>query len=264
LFGVAQNLVMGCEPGAAEVFEWLGLAWADRWLTELGATPSALGAVHRLAAVADLRVVDLAGEALRYGLMRSFLLHALLVRGDCVNLTPFADDVPLGQLATVGVYCSDVRRQREAGSPLGSKAHGPGCHHHKHLRGDDDLLTLGEWVERLSAVAGESSRLPGVCVCSRCGGFAIRRLNTFQLRYWRAVHQVYEAKKAIAERERHLAGACEPTREPERGDRARATRTFTDVGVVLNRYDDEPALAEYVKDLRVRHEALARRADMRL
>jgi hypothetical protein len=242
----------------------LGLSWADRWLAEIGATPSALGAVHRLAAVADLRVVDLAGEAVRYGLMRSFLLHTLLVRGDCVDLTPFADGVPLGQLAMVGVYSSDARRQREARSPLASKPHGPGCQHHKNLRGDDDQLTLAEWVERLSAATGESSRSPDVCVCSRCGGFAIHRLNTVQLRYWRAVHQVYEAKKAIAERERHLAGACEPTREPERGDRARATRTFTDVGVVLDRYEDEPALAEYVKDLRVRHEALARRPGMRL
>jgi hypothetical protein len=36
--------------------------------------------------VDDLRGVDLAGEAVRYGLMGSFLLHALLVRGDCVDL----------------------------------------------------------------------------------------------------------------------------------------------------------------------------------
>jgi hypothetical protein len=45
--GVAQNLVMGCEPGTAEAFEWLGLTWADRWLTEIGATTSVLAAVHR-------------------------------------------------------------------------------------------------------------------------------------------------------------------------------------------------------------------------
>jgi hypothetical protein len=78
---------MGCEPGTAEAFEWLGLTWADRWLTEAGASTSTLAAVHRLAAVDDLRGVDLAGEAVRYGLMGSFLLHALLVRGDCVDLT---------------------------------------------------------------------------------------------------------------------------------------------------------------------------------
>jgi hypothetical protein len=249
---------MGCEPGTAEAFEWLGLTWADRWLTEIGASTSALAAVHRLAAVDDLRGVDLAGEAVRYGLMRSFLLHALLVRGDCVDLTPFEGGVPLGHLATVPVYCSDVRRQ------WASKPHGPGCQHHKNLRGDDDLLTLGEWVGRLSAAAQKSSWSREVCVCSRCGGFAIRRLNTVQLRYWRVVHEVYQAAKVIAGHEQHRTDVSEPDRELERRDRARALQTFTDVGVALERYEDESALAEYVKDLRVRHEALARRAGMRL
>jgi hypothetical protein len=256
----------------------LGLSWADRWLTEIGATTSALTAVHRLAAVADLRAVDLADEALRYGLMGAFLLHALLVRGDCVDLTPFADGVPLGRLATVPVYCSDARRQWADREPCVSKAHGPGCRHHKNLRGDDDLLTLGEWVERLSAAAREPLRPRDVCVCSRCGGFAVHRLNTVQLGYWRAAHQVYGANRAIAAREQHLAGASEPTREPERGDRepergdrepeggdrAPALRTFADVGVMLDRFDDEPALAEYVKDLRVRYEVLARQVGVRL
>jgi hypothetical protein len=42
---------MGSEPYAAEAFAWLGLSWADRWLTEIGATTGALAAVHRLATV---------------------------------------------------------------------------------------------------------------------------------------------------------------------------------------------------------------------
>jgi hypothetical protein len=260
--GVAQHVVMECEPGAAEAFEWLGLPWADRWLTEIGATPTALVAVHRLAAVDDLRTVDLAEQALRYGLMHSFLLHALLARGDCVDLTPFEHDVPLGQLATIPVYCSDARRRWEARRPWDGKAHGPGCQHHKQLHGDDDLLTLGEWVERLSDAAGESSWPCEPCGCSRCGGFAIRRLDNVQLGYWRAVHEVYQAAKAIEACEQHLAGTCEPGRECEQCDRA--LLAFARIGVVLDRYQAEPALAEYVKDLRVRHEALARRADMRL
>jgi hypothetical protein len=242
----------------------LGLTWADRWLTEIGASTSALTAVHRLAAVDDLRTVDLAGEAVRYGLMRSFLLHALLVRGDCVDLTPFEGGVPLGQLATVPVYCGDLRRQWAARSPWAGKPHGPGCQHHKNLRSDDDLLTLSEWIGRLSAAAQESSWSREVCVCSRCGGFAIRRLSVAELRYWRAVHEVYQASKAIEEHEQHLAGACEPGRDSDCCDRTSALQPLRQVGAVLDSYEDDPALAEYVKDLRVRHEAVARRAGMRL
>jgi hypothetical protein len=259
---IAQNRGMGSEPCAAEAFAWLGLSWADRWLTEIGATIGALAAVHRLAAVDDLRAVDLADEALRCGLVHSFLLHALLVRGDCVDLTPFRDGVPLGQLAAIPVYCSDVRRQWTARRQWEGKAHGPGCQHHKNLRGDDDLLTLGEWVELSTAVAVQPSWSRDACVCGRCGGFAVRRMDAVQLRYWRAVHEVYQTSKAIETCEQHLAGACEPGREPEGCDRA--LQAFSRFGVVLDRYEDEPALAEYVKDLRGRHEALARRPDMRL
>ncbi|GAA1810694.1 hypothetical protein HC028_19385 [Planosporangium flavigriseum] len=243
---------MECEPGAAEAFEWLGLSWADRWLTELGAASPALAAVHRLAAVDDLRSVDLAGEALRYGLAHSFLLHALLVRGDCVDLTPFDHGVPLGQLTTTPVYRSDARHRGEG------KAHAPGCQHHKQLRSDDDRCTLGEWVERRSAAAGESVSSRESCLCGRCGGFAVRRLDSAQLGYWRAAHEVYEATRTLDACEQHLAGACEPGQNLERCDRA--LQTFTRLGVVLDRYPDEPALAEYVKDLRVRHETLARRS----
>jgi hypothetical protein len=176
-----------------------------------------------------------------------------------VDLTPFAHGVPLGQLASVAVYCSDVRCGWAERPEWAGKAHGPGCQHHKQLRGDDDLLILGEWTERLSQAAQVPSGPPDGCVCSRCGGFAIRRLSVVELRYWCAAHEVYEAGKDIAACEQHLAGVCDPRRELEPCDRA--LRSFTRIGVVLGRYEDEPALAEYVKDLRVRHEALTRRAD---
>jgi hypothetical protein len=252
---------MGYASGTAGAFEWLGLSWADRWLTEIGATTSALAAVHRLAAVDDLRTVDLAEEALRYGLMRSFLLHALLVRGDCVDLTPFEDGVPLGQLALVPVYCSDARRQWAPSSQWASKPHGPGCRHHRYLRRDEDLLTLGEWLKRLSAAAGEPSWSRDSCACSRCGGFALRRLDAMQLRYWRAVHEVYQAKRAVEEHEQHPAGAPVPDRDSQDSARMPALHILRQVGVVLNSYEDEPALAGYVKELRVRSEGLARRAE---
>jgi hypothetical protein len=73
---------------------------------------------------------------------------------------------------------------------------------------------------------------------------------------------VYQASEDIAACEQHLAGVCQPGRELALCDRA--LRSFTRTGVVLGRYEDEPALAEYVKDLRVRHEALASRADIGL
>jgi hypothetical protein len=103
-----------------------------------------------------------------------------------------------------------------------------------------------------------------VCVCSKCGGFAIHRLNTVQLRYWRAVHEVYPASKAIEEHEQHLAGGCESGRDSDRCDRTSALQPLRRVGAVLDSYEDDPALTEYVKDLRGRHEGLARSAGMRL
>jgi hypothetical protein len=117
----------------------------------------------------DLPTMDLAEEAQRYGLMYSFLLHALLVGGDCVDLTPFADGAPLGQLTTVGVYCSDTRRQWTARSQWASKPHGPGCQHHRNLRGDDDLLALGEWIEPLSAAGDLPGRATRACVAAAAG-----------------------------------------------------------------------------------------------
>ena len=68
---------------------------------------------------------------------------------------------------------------------------------------------------------------------------------------------MHEATKAIETCEQHLAGGCEPGRELDRCDQA--LQAFPRLGVVLDRYEDEPDLAEYVKELRVRYEALARR-----
>ncbi|MGC9671562.1 hypothetical protein ACNTMW_34105 [Planosporangium sp. 12N6] len=222
---------MESEPDSAEAFRWLGLSWADRWLTELGATAAALATVHRLATVDDLRTVDLVGEAARCGLMPSFLLHALLVRGDCVDLTPFQHGVPLVALATIPVYCSDVCRQWTDRRPWQAKAHGPGCLHHKHLRGDDDLLALGEWVEQLTAAAARPSWLPDACVCGRCGGFAIRRMDAAHLRYWRSAHQAYQAGDAIGTCPRHPAAGCESDPDRQPGDPASLVLPGVDGGL---------------------------------
>lgn len=247
-------MAMGSEPRVVEAFEWLGLTWAERWLAAVGATSGAVAAVRRLAAIGDLRTVDLAAEASCHGLRHAFLLHALLARGDCMSLEAFRNGVPLGQLAAVPVYTSDALGQSTA------KAHGPGCQHHRELRGDDGLLTLDEWIGRL----GEPGSSCGSCVCSRCGGFAMRRLGMVELRYWGAVHEVDEARTVIEEYEQYSCPVSRLGRWSQYRDVSDALPILADVRAVLDRYEDEPVLSEYVKDLRIRYEDLVRRARLGL
>src|SRR5258706_15249594 len=133
---------MGLESPRVVAHQWLARTWADKWLAELRTTADAVAAVRTFDSVDDLRTVDLAREALRLGMMQSVLLHVLLVRGGCVGLKPFDGGVPLGPLAAVQVYSSNALGRRAG------KAHGPGCQHHRELCGDDDLVTLEEWMRR--------------------------------------------------------------------------------------------------------------------
>ncbi|MER7315149.1 MULTISPECIES: hypothetical protein [Streptomyces] len=73
-------------------------------------------------------------------------------------------------------------------------AHSPGCQHQRGDRGltwNYDLVTVEEMV-----------RAEEFDPCSKCGGYATRRLTEAQVAYYRAAHRVHE----IADRVRWAAG----------------------------------------------------------
>ncbi|MEU0195835.1 hypothetical protein ABZ250_39465 [Streptomyces afghaniensis] len=110
-----------------------------------------------------------------------------------LDLEPFAPDtgsewqrgsgLPLGTLARVQVYSSD------AFGAYQGRAHSPGCTHRRPENGvyhDDDLVSL----ERL---IGNDSFDP----CSKCGGYAVRRLSEDQVAYYRAAHRLHDLAQKV-------------------------------------------------------------------
>ncbi|MFE4830692.1 hypothetical protein [Streptomyces sp. NPDC056672] len=86
--------------------------------------------------------------------------------------------LPLGVLARVQLYTTDALGRFEG------KAHSPGCQHQGRDRGlglHYDLVTVAQMLhaERFEP-------------CSRCGGYATRRLSAPQVAYYRAAHQVHD------------------------------------------------------------------------
>ncbi|MFF8646597.1 hypothetical protein [Streptomyces sp. NPDC015345] len=91
--------------------------------------------------------------------------------------------LPLGVLASVQLYTTDAAGQFEG------RAHSPGCQHRDRDRGLTryyDLVSVGQM---LSAEQFDP--------CSKCGGYATRRLSTAQVAYYRAAHQVHDLAQQV-------------------------------------------------------------------
>ncbi|MDX3639165.1 hypothetical protein [Streptomyces sp. MB09-02B] len=91
--------------------------------------------------------------------------------------------LPLGVLASVQLYTTDAAGQFEG------RAHSPGCQHQGRDRGLSryyDLVTVQQMLdaERFAP-------------CSKCGGYATRRLSTTQVAYYRAAHQVHDLAQQV-------------------------------------------------------------------
>ncbi|MFI8874109.1 hypothetical protein [Streptomyces sp. NPDC055243] len=72
-------------------------------------------------------------------------------------------------------------------SPLAeSKGHSPLCRHahERAVVAGDDLLTVADLMARTD-----------FGWCSKCGGYAMRRLSETQLSYYRAAHQLHDTKR---------------------------------------------------------------------
>ncbi|MCC9710684.1 hypothetical protein E4N62_38870 [Streptomyces sp. MNU76] len=137
--------------------------------------------------VHDLRSLD----AGRPGGLPVAVWHGLLTE-DRLDLAPFrqpggdrwrsGSGLPLGPLAAVQLYTTNANPMIEG------KGHSPLCRH-AHERAvvtDDDLLTIVELMARTD-----------FDWCSKCGGYAIRRLSDSQLSYYRAAHQLHDIKRRL-------------------------------------------------------------------
>ncbi|MFF8683182.1 hypothetical protein ACF07F_35255 [Streptomyces sp. NPDC015237] len=104
-----------------------------------------------------------------------------------LDLEPFASDadgnwpggsgLPLGVLASVQAYTTDAAGRYQ------SRAHSPGCAHRRPYGGvdrQDDMVTIEELL-------GNEKFDP----CSKCGGYAVRRISDAQVAYYRAAHRLH-------------------------------------------------------------------------
>ncbi|MFJ2509982.1 hypothetical protein ACIPEL_03565 [Streptomyces griseoviridis] len=134
-----------------------------------------------------LRSLD-AGQS---GGLPTAVWHGLFTE-DRLSLAPFrqpgsdrwrsGSGLPLGPLAAVQVYTTNA-------SPLiEGKGHSPLCRHahERAVVAGDDLLTVADLMARTD-----------LDWCSKCGGYAIRRLSDTQLSYYRAAHQLHDTKKRL-------------------------------------------------------------------
>ena len=68
-------------------------------------------------------------------------------------------------------------------------AHSPGCSHRRQERGvgrRDDLVTIEELLG-----------CEGFAPCSKCGGYAVRRLTEVQVAYYRAAHRLHDLAQQV-------------------------------------------------------------------
>ncbi|MFG2883440.1 hypothetical protein ACGFYV_14250 [Streptomyces sp. NPDC048297] len=135
----------------------------------------------------DLRSLD-AGQP---GGLPVEVWHGLLTE-DRLDLLPFQQSgserwrsgsgLPLGPLAAVQLYTTNA-------SPLvEGKGHSPLCRHahERAVVAGDDLLTVADLMARAD-----------FDWCSKCGGYAMRRLSDTQLSYYRAAHRLHEIKRRL-------------------------------------------------------------------
>ncbi|MBW5259289.1 hypothetical protein [Streptomyces poriferorum] len=141
--------------------------------------------------VRDLRELDgrYEDEGRRLGPFTRDVWHGLLAM-EQLDLEPFepasdtgsGSDLPLGVLAPVQVYTTDAAGQYQG------RAHSPACRHLRDLEvaSDDDLVTIEQLLQ--------NTRFDP---CSKCGGYAIRRLSETQVSYYRAAHRLHNLTQTV-------------------------------------------------------------------
>ncbi|MER7850600.1 hypothetical protein ABTZ03_42475 [Kitasatospora sp. NPDC096077] len=171
---------LGLECGEARA-AWLAVDDRDR-------EPN-LRLLAILRGVHDLRTLD--GGHDRDGHRRTVpkaVWHGLLAE-ETLDLEPFepatgdrrgrGSGIPLGVLADVQIYTTNANPR------IQGKGHSPLCRHsnERGVADDDDLLTPADLLGREDL---------DYHWCSKCGGYAVRRLTDTQLSYYRAAHRLHE------------------------------------------------------------------------
>lgn len=165
------------------------------------------GAAHALRSlalarsVADLRDLEAAGYDNR-GYPLSAFAPAVwdgLLAMEQLDLEPFESDsdsdrrrgsgLPLGVLAPVQAYTTDTAGRYEG------RAHSPDCvhrHSQREVVRQDEMVTVEELLGN-----------KGFDPCSKCGGYAVRRLTDHQVAYYRAAHRLHDVVQLIHTTPRH-------------------------------------------------------------
>ncbi|MFD8383058.1 hypothetical protein ACFV2X_31865 [Streptomyces sp. NPDC059679] len=143
--------------------------------------------------VHDLRSLDAGRErVLPLAVWRGLLAH------DWLDLAPFrqpgadrwrsGSGVPLGSLAVAQIYATN------ADPGIEGKGHSPLCRHagERGVAASDDLLTIVDLLAR-----------DDFDWCSKCGGYAVRRLTDTQVSYYRAAHRLHDLARQLGDDSRH-------------------------------------------------------------
>ncbi|MFF0416522.1 hypothetical protein ACFYUY_39615 [Kitasatospora sp. NPDC004745] len=144
--------------------------------------------------VEDLRTLD--GGYDDHGRSRSLprpVWLGLLAHAEDLDLEPFeapdadrwrsgGSGIPLGVLADVQVYTTNANPR------IQGKGHSPFCPHSRErgVVAADDLLTVADLLDDDS-----------YDWCSKCQGYAIRRLTDTQLSYYRAAHRLHDIAQEL-------------------------------------------------------------------
>ncbi|MFB6517630.1 hypothetical protein [Streptomyces sp. NPDC056401] len=143
--------------------------------------------------VSDLRSLDTG----RTGMLPLAVWEGLLAPA-CLDLSPFrplstdrwrsGSDLSLGVLGQAQIYATNSDPKFEG------KGHSPLCRHTRDrgLAASDDLLTVADLLAR-----------DDWDWCSKCGGYAVRRLTDTQLSYYRAAHRLHDIAGQLADERAH-------------------------------------------------------------
>ncbi|MYR92314.1 MULTISPECIES: hypothetical protein [unclassified Streptomyces] len=178
-------------PSHPDFGRHLGTAEGERLVVRLARgqrdAEAALRCLALARGTADLRNLDDGHDTDGRRDRMPFLVWDGLLAADRLSLRPFrpagdnprqeGSGLPLGVLARVQLYTTDGWGRFEG------KAHAPGCQHQGRDR------ALNRYFELLTVE--EMLRSHQFIPCSKCGGYATRRLSAAQVAYYRAAHQMH-------------------------------------------------------------------------
>lgn len=153
--------------------------------------------VHDLREVGD-DSLDAPASAIPYAVWQALLVP------DQLDLRPFLPpdpgsrwrsglDMPLGVLATAQIYTTN------ADPRVAGKGHSPFCNH----AGDHGRVTRHYFL----LAPGDLIRRTDLDWCSKCGGYAVRRLTDAQVQYYRIAHRLQDINQQLT---RELAERGQP------------------------------------------------------